>query len=221
MNQLAFDITLPPNYTEEDFLVAKSNHSAWAALQQWDNQRESIALIRGPKSCGKTHLAHIWANRNNGRIIDGESLKAEISPEAFFQHTAAIVIDDCENMVNESMLFHLLNFTKNHPHFRVLLTAKQSACWDGFTLPDLRSRMQALAQTQINEPDDTLLTALMVKSFQDKQIEISLSSLGYLLPRIERSFDGLKRIIDALDKHAIAKKKPITRSLIQEVLTQT
>ncbi len=223
MNQLAFDISLPPNYKEEDFLVAKCNREAWASLQQWDTDALSCALLKGPKSSGKTHLAHIWAQRNKAAIISADSLIEEDHPQSLFKQleTTHLVVENAEQQSNEKSLFHLLNFMRDTTDYRLLLTVDVEACWGGFPLPDLRSRLQALPQTEIQEPDDALLTALLVKSFQDKQVEISHASLGYLLPRIERSFHGVKNIIEKLDQHAIAKKSAITRSLIQEVLTES
>lgn len=220
MNQLAFDISLPPNYGEENFLVTACNRDAWNALKQWDADGDSSALIKGPKSSGKTHLAHIWAAKNNATTLPITALVEDTSPASLFeQYSNNLVLDDVQDTPSEAALFHLLNHLKNHPEHRVLLVVDEAACWEQFTLPDLRSRLQALPQASIMQPDDVLLTALLVKHFQDRQVEISQTSLGYLLPRIERSFEGVQSIIEALDKHAIAQKKPITRSLIQQVLT--
>ncbi len=222
MGQLPLDISLPPSYAEENFLVSQCNQAAWDALEQWDKDSLSCVLLKGPKSSGKTHLAHIWASRNGAAVLDGASIDLNHEPERLFvgQKTQHLVIDNAEGTKDEHTLFHLLTFLRGNEQYRLLLTLDQSACWNHFSLPDLRSRLQALPQTKIHEPDDVLMSALLIKSFQDKQVEISQASLTYLLPRIERSFDGIKRVIDALDKHAIAKKHPITRALIQEVLTE-
>ncbi|MDG1286472.1 MAG: hypothetical protein P8P30_02785 [Rickettsiales bacterium] len=221
MSQLPLDISLPPRYAEDDFLVAECNQAAWSALQQWDKDSLACGLIKGAKSSGKTHLAHIWADRNNATVIEAATLINNSEPEKLFtaHNTQNLAIDNAQMIPDAASLFHLLNFLQGNTHYRLLLTVDTSACWDHFTLPDLRSRLQALPQTEIHEPDDALLSALLVKSFQDKQVAISQASLTYLIPRIERSFDGVKQVIDALDKHAIAKKRPITRVLIQEVLT--
>lgn len=220
MGQLPLDISLPPSYLEEDFLVAKCNRDAWAALEQWDREQIPCALVKGPTASGKTHLANIWAARNNANIINAASLNTNSEPQSLFENSTNLAVENCENIANEQFLFHLLNFMRNNSQYRMVLTANVDACWNSFTLPDLRSRLQALPQATIKQPDDVLLTALLVKSFQDRQIDISHISISYLLPRIERSFEGLRKIIDALDKHAIAKKRPITRALIQEVLTK-
>ena len=217
--QLPLDISLPPSYLEDDFLIAKCNRSAWSALDKWDRDGAACAIIKAPASSGKTHLAHIWAERNNAKILNASELTSDTSPQDLFADCSTLVIDNCENIADEKTFFHLLNFMQNNSQYRLLLTVNNGSCWDKFNLPDLRSRLQALPQSEISEPDDILLTALLVKSFQDRQVDISQISLSYLLPRIERSFYGLKKMIDALDKHAIAKKKPITRNLIQEVLT--
>mgnify|MGYP000005420614 CR=1 FL=1 len=223
MTQLAFDISLPPNYQEEEYLVAKCNRDAWATLQQWDTAQEHCMLLRGPAASGKTHLAHIWAQRNNARILPAASLTkhSAFSEQLFIlQQTHCLVLEDVDAIGDETTLFHLLNFMRETDDYRLLITGRSEAHWGSFILPDLRSRLQALPQAEIQQPDDALLMALLVKNFQDKQVDISQSSLGFLLPRIERSFAGVKQTIEALDQHAIAKKRPITRHLIQEVLTQ-
>ena len=48
----------------------------------------------------------------------------------------------------------------------------------------------ALPVVVMTPPDDALLRAVLVKLFDDRQLAVDESVLGYLAPRIERSFAG-------------------------------
>ena len=219
MNQLAFDISLQPSFAEDDFLVSTCNEEAWQALTLWDKKQEPCALIKGPKSSGKTHLSYIWKRWHNAEYLEAWTLQQETDPQQLFHGRTHLIIENCEQVADESSLFHLLNFMRNNPQKRLLLTVHDEACWNGFALPDLRSRLQALPQATLHEPDDHLLQNLLLKYFHDRQISISESSLNYLLPRIERHFEQAKQTVEAIDRHAFEKKCAINRKLIQEVLT--
>ena len=218
MTQLTFDIALPPSYAEDDYLVSPCNQQAWSSLGIWEQQQLSVGLISGPKACGKSHLAHIWRKQQQALFIKGSELGSQL-PQDIFAAKTRLVIDDCHLIPSQETLFHLLNYLRNHPTHRMLLTLDETACWQHFTLPDLRSRLQALPQSKISEPDDALINALLMKFFRDKQVEVTQSAIDYLLPRIERSFAGIHTLLESLDETAIAQKKPITRSLIQQSLT--
>jgi chromosomal replication initiation ATPase DnaA len=70
----------------------------------------------------------------------------------------------------------------------------------------------------IDPPDDVLLAQIALKLFADRQIAVNEGVISFLLNRGERSAAGLARAIDALDKAALAGKRPITVPLAREVL---
>ena len=88
----------------------------------------------------------------------------------------------------------------------------------GLDLPDLKSRMQGTALVSLSGPDDALLTAVLVKLFNDRQIALDANVLPYLVTRMDRSFAAAGQLVDALDQAALAQKRPITKALAGPVL---
>ena len=73
-----------PDYTAADFLNFKANRAALALVQSWPEWALPTAVIWGPAGAGKTHLAHIWAERAGASLIgadDFADLALETLPE--------------------------------------------------------------------------------------------------------------------------------------------
>ena len=71
---------------------------------------------------------------------------------------------------------------------------------------------------EISPPDDALLTALIVKQFVDRQLNIDADVLNYMMTRMDRSFTGVRRLITAVDEEAMVQKRAITVPLVRQVL---
>ena len=117
----------------------------------------------------------------------------------------------------EEALFHLHNHLAAQGLPLLLIARQPPALWP-LALPDLKSRMEATDTVRIDEPDDALLTALIVKLFADRQIEVPPSLLTWLVSRIDRSFAAVDAAVAALDDAALAEKRPVTRDLARRVL---
>ena len=98
-----------------------------------------------------------------------------------------------------------------------MTAATPPARW-GIALPDLRSRMNATISVRIGPPEDTLIRALLVKMFADRQVQVSSDVITYATSRMERSFSAARQIVDLADRLALATKKKITVPLIKQVL---
>ncbi|MBN2758922.1 MAG: chromosomal replication initiator DnaA, partial [Rhodobacteraceae bacterium] len=67
-------------------------------------------------------------------------------------------------------------------------------------------------------PDDALLAAVLEKLFADRQVTIPDTLIPYLLPRMERSLAAAQALVARLDREALARGRPIGRSLAAELL---
>ena len=88
----------------------------------------------------------------------------------------------------------------------------------GITLPDLRSRMNAATSVEIGPPEDSLIVALLVKIFADRQVQVSSDVIVYAARRMERSFLAVQQIVDNADRMALSSNKKITVALMKQVL---
>ena len=87
-------------------------------------------------------------------------------------------------------------------------------------LPDLASRLKALAVARLDPPDDVLLRGVMVKLFADRQLAVEESVVSYLMLRMPRSLDAARALVAEIDRLALVEQAPVTRGLAARVLQQ-
>ena len=218
--QLSFDLPVRAALGREDFFVAPGNAMAVALIENWQTWPGRKLLLEGPKGAGKTHLAHVWAEASGARIVAARDLAGADIPTLARQ---PVVIEDVPqiagDMAAENALFHLHNLIIAEGH-SLLLTADRPAARWGLHLPDLASRMQGTQATRLEAPDDRLLAALLAKLFADRQLIPTPDTIPYLVTHMDRSFDGARLLVAALDAAALAEGRPINRKLAAEVLEQ-
>lgn len=220
--QLTFDLPAKPALGRDAFFVSPSNALAVQRLERWADWPGGKMVLCGPKGSGKSHLAHVWASEA-GAIIHPASDVVEDRVGALAT-ADFLVIEDADqiagNPIAEAAMFHLYNALQASGA-RVLLTAGSAPARWGIQLPDLKSRLESLAIVALEEPDDALLSALLVKLFTDRQISVNPELIGYLTSRMPRSADAARTLVDDLDMAALKRKRPITRRLAAEVLDKT
>ncbi len=213
--QLTFDLPPVQTFCADSYFVAGSNAIAHAQIMggSWPAGR---MLLVGPAGSGKSHLAHLWAEAAEARVVACQQL----TPTTLFPLPQALVIEDAEtvagNAALEEALFHLWNHLAGQG--ALLITAGSAPRDWGLRLPDLLSRMQAMPLARLEAPDDSLLGAVLVKLFSDRQVHVQPNLIPYLVARIERSFDAARRVVALLDARALAQGKPISRAMAAEVL---
>jgi len=216
--QLTFDLPAKSAQEREDFFVSAANSLAVETLENWREwPGQKMALI-GAEGSGKTHLTHVWAQETDARILLANQLcDIDISVLA----TCSIAVEDIGQIAGDSIaeqaLFHLHNLVLANGH-SLLLTAQTAPVKWSLSLPDLASRMQGTPVVTLEEPDDALLCAVMLKLFADRQIDVPPNLLPYLLRRIDRSFASVRVIVDALDKAALTEGRAVSRALAASVL---
>ncbi len=214
--QLTFDLPARVAQGREDFLVSDSNTLAVSFIDNWADWPQGRFYIYGPERSGKSHLAASWMAQSGAVRIAASALNTIPIPELV---QTDVVVEDIERLPpsDETHLFHLLNFAQNEGR-RLLMTARHAAKHLRITLPDLASRLIATASAEVKAPDDTLLAALFEKQFADRQIRVHPSVISYLITRMERSFAAVDHIVTTLDREALRRKVPITKTLAREVL---
>lgn len=213
--QLALALSHSESFAREDFLGGPSNATAVSLIERWPDWPDRMMLLVGPRGAGKSHLAAIWAEASGARRVAARSTDAANLPAMFA--TGALVLEDiAAGRFDEAALFHLINFAREERAF-VLMTARETpAAWN-ITVPDLASRLRVLPVVELAAPDDALLRALIVKLFSDRQLTVEESLVAYLAARIERSFEGVHRAVERLDREALRQQRPVTRALAAEL----
>jgi len=218
--QLPLDLGFASSYAAADFLVSESNAAAFAWIERWPDWPGVGLALTGPPGCGKTHLAHLWRERAQATMIDAAAL-ASVDPSHVLGAAAACVIDGIGAgalaAAAERALLHLYNMT-NERHGHVLLCAEAPPARWPLALPDLRSRLAAMPVVSIAPPDDRLLEALLAKLFADRQLAVDRGTVIFIVARMERSFDAARRLVDAIDRTALASQRRPSLGLVREVM---
>jgi chromosomal replication initiation ATPase DnaA len=216
--QLAFDLPARAALGRENFFVSPANALALAALDGWRGWPGGRMLLVGPSGAGKTHLAHVWAAGARAVILPAEGLQTRALPD--LADPGAVVVENADHLsdpADEVALFHLHNLLAAQGGVLLLTGSTPVRDW-GLTLADLASRMQAVAVTRLDAPDDALLSAVLVKLFADRQISVAPALIAYLASRMDRSFAAARDLVARLDALALAEGRPVTRALAARLL---
>lgn len=201
----------------EDFIVTPGNAAAVAMLDRWPDWPARIMVLQGESGAGKTHLAQVWAQNSGASLFASTALAAQLEQ---FLSRQALIIDNIDQLfgdaAGEQALFHLCNHIQQHGH--MLLTCVIPPAQATIALPDLRSRLRAYPLLPLLPPDDTLLAALIIKHFSDRQVRVGQEVVDYLLSRIPRSAAAAAAIVAELDQEGLARKQQISIPLARSVL---
>ena len=216
--QLSFDLPVVPALGRDDFMIAPSNTVALAMIETSQSWVGGKLVLCGPEGSGKTHLVHVWAGTNGGKILDATSLTHADIPTLV---QGPVVIEDvpeiAQNHATQTALFHLHNLMQSNGQ-PLLMTGRGAPNHWAMSLPDLQSRIDAAGVGTLMAPDDTLLGAVIAKHFSDRQLMPRPDVIPYLVLRIDRSFAAARDVVAAMDVHSLARHKPLTRALAAQVL---
>lgn len=214
--QLPLELALPPRLGRADFLRGPTNAVALAAAEAPGAWPQGRMLIVGPPGSGRSHLAAIFAQGAGAVILSGRDLTLPAP-------AAGYAVDDADAVAGaadrEETLFHLHNraAAEGAP---VLLTARETPGAWGVVLPDLESRLLAVATTPLHRPDDALLRMALAKLFDERQLDVGADVLDYLVARIDRSLAAARMVVETLDRAALSRHRRVSRPLAAETLAR-
>ena len=212
--QLRLQLGSQPSYRRESFIVSSSNAEAVRALDAWPAWHGGVLALTGPEGSGKTHLAQAWRAVADAAQLDGALPLLELPKLA----GRPVLIEDADRADPET-LFHLINMAAQ-PNAGLLLTARTAPATWTTTLPDLRSRLNALPVAELGPPDDELLEGVLQKFFRERLIRPSDDIFPYLVRRMERSVPVALAIVEKLDEASDAEQRPVSRALARQILEE-
>ena len=128
-----------------------------------------------------------------------------------------IILEDFKNKTDERLLYSLFNLVDNDNKY-LLINSLKPISEMNFLLDDLKSRSKNCLFAKIENPDDDLMFAIIVKSFSDKQITVDKKLINFIIKRIDRSYGKISDFIYKIDELSLKKKKPINIKTIKEIL---
>ncbi len=225
IRQLPLELEHQPYLDKEDFMVAHCNIEAVQTMEAWPQWPFFAICLYGPSGCGKTHLANIFSNQVSVLThypykipnIKAKDLKLETVHQLFQKHNC-LIVEDLDENINQEAMFHLYNLYRNEGG-HILFTSETAPARLKFSLPDLQSRLNIIPAIEIGEPDDELLSALIVKLFTDRQIAISQDIINYILANMQRSFAYTRKLIAEIDHISLARKRAVSIPIVKEAIS--
>ncbi len=210
--QLWLDLTPKGGaFRRETFVEGQSNAMARKALAEWQAWPGGLLTLTGPAGCGKSHLGHLWAAQSGATACHLNELPRDLC--------GVLWLDDTLAHYDEAALFRLINAAAKG-QVRALLSARTSPRLWPCTLPDLTSRLAAMHTMAIEEPDDAVLTGVLLKLFADRQINPAPSVLPFLLQRMERSTLAALETVQRIHALGHDRRQNIRLPLVRTVLAQ-
>ncbi|MGR3838725.1 MAG: chromosomal replication initiator DnaA [Cognatishimia sp.] len=216
--QLGLDLPARAALGRDDFFVSNANAMALALVESWPNWAANKLAIIGPEGSGKTHLTSVWAAQSGARIVEARALSKDDVPDLAQGPVAVENIPAiAQDQARQDALFHLHNLVLAEGHSILFTGVSEPKHW-GLTLPDLRSRLEGTTIASLRQPDDALLTILLAKLFDDRQLVPDAKTIAYMVKNIDRSFAEARRLVRDIDQASLAQKRPVTRSFVAEIL---
>lgn len=222
--QMAFDLNLSPEMGSNDFMVSECNKEAFMMVNAWPQWLENGLYLYGPEGCGKTHLAHLFADKVQKLtqnplkvpLINAEQINM-LNVARIANENTCLVIENLSSKIHNEAMFHLFNMIKEKNGY-ILWTAQNPPNRLMLKLPDLSSRLNMLPAVQIKQPDDLMVRMLAVKLFNDKQLTISEEILNYIIIHSQRSFAYILDLVTEIDKISLARKMAVNHKIVAQAI---
>lgn len=219
-DQLPLPLPHRPALGPDDFLVGASNARAIEAIDRYPDWPNPVLIVIGPAGSGKTHLAHVFRSVTAAETLDIADIRAETLAGHF--NAPALILEDVADVsaLPEPDAFFLLVDTAQRRRLPLLITSRSPVSDWRIARADTLSRLGLAQSVRLDPPDDALVAGLIVKLFADRQVAIAPEVVRYIVERGERSFHAINRLVDRLDRAALARRAPIGKALVRAVLDQ-
>ncbi|OHD03343.1 MAG: chromosomal replication initiator DnaA [Sphingopyxis sp. RIFCSPHIGHO2_01_FULL_65_24] len=174
-------------------IVGTSNADAVRYLRHVGTWPVRTAVLTGPRGSGRSLIGRLFARETGGRVIDGH------------------------DSVSEEEMFHAWNAAQASGDPLLVIADAPPADWD-IRLPDLASRLRAVPVLTIGEPDDCLARDLIEALFAQRGMALAPEVASYVVPRMERSYATLHRIVASLDAASLEQGRRVGVRLTRETL---
>jgi DnaA family protein len=197
MTQLALDLlgTIAPTL---DNFVAGGNRECLQALRALaaGDRRHRFIHLWGLPGSGRTHLARALADVPDLSAVDDVQRLDAAGQQALFARFIAAAADPRQAILT----------TGDRPPLALALRE------------DLRTRLGAGLVFELRAPDDEARAQALALAARERGLAPAPEVIAWLLTHHDRDLRVLMSTLEAVDRHALARKRPLTLPLLREWL---
>jgi DnaA-homolog protein len=197
MEQLPLQISAP-SQPEFDNFVPGANAEALQRVREL-----AEGMLREP-------IVYLWGERGSGR--------SHLLRAAALVNPRLVIVDDVEALEAEAQqaLFVAINAAREG-EAKVLAAGSDSPA--GLVLrEDLRTRLAWGLVYRLRPLTDSDKAAYLRAEAARRGMPLSDELVAYLLNHLPRDFASLNAVLDLLDRHSLARQRPVTLPLVREAL---
>jgi DnaA family protein len=221
MKQLALTLAPTPAPTLDNFFPGR-NTELLAALRGLADgiSAERFFYLWGEPGSGRTHLLRAMAGALAARGVATLYVEAGAALPAPDAGLRALAVDDVERMASgaQAAFFNLYNAVRER---QGIVLAAGIAPPAGLRMrPDLVTRLGWGLVYQVHALGDDEKIAALKRHAASRAFDLPDGVAEYLLRHLERDLPSLMGVLDALDRHSLEAKRPITLPLLRELLRE-
>ena len=215
LDQILLDFGIFESFDENDYFVSKSNYFAKSIIETWPKWEKKIVNLTGEKYSGKTHLSTIFKTKSHALFLNSNDINDQTLSK--IKLSDSIIIEDIDETFDQKLLYSIFNLVEQDNKY-LLISSNKPINTFKFSLPDLVSRLKNCITANIEQPDDDLIYAIILKSFSDRQIKVDNKIIDYIIKRISRSYSKMHEFIYKIDELSLKKRKSINLKIIKEII---
>ena len=199
MSQIALPLPSPDAMTGQaprhELVISRCNAIIVEAISNWQVWPFLSGVLTGMAQSGKSTLGARFLENSNGMFIDDA------------------------DKIDDATLFHRWNQAQTNSRPILFASQKPLNEW-GVQLPDLMSRLNASQAMHLPPPDDELCALMLQQQLARRGTVIGDALAQFAATRLERSYQAIIALADALHVTALEQKRPIGQKMIRETLNE-
>ena len=225
--QLPIQFEFRANQTFDDFYPGSNQEILTQLKNTVAGTGEQFVYLWGDAGHGKSHLLQACCSGAFNQQISSfyldlsDSAKLEPGLLAGLESFDVVCLDNIAALAGfedwELALFNFFNQHRDHQH-RLILSASCAPNALGFSLPDLKTRVQWGLALNIQTLDDDGKIAAIRHKAQQQGFDIPQQTARFLLTRYDRSLASLWLMLEKLDFASLAAQRKLTIPFLRQIL---
>ena len=228
MNQLILPYQKNIKHTFDNFYTNNiKNIQIIESIKNIYNHKNNHMYIWGSKSSGKSHLLFSTCNYHSKKkkncayfsLKDYKNFKSDILNG--LDEYDLVCIDNLDSIYGnkewEYSLFILLNRILNTEK-KIIFTSSSSLALNNIELKDLKSRISWGLVFMINKPNDDIKKKILKNIIFEKEYNITLDVINYLLKKKDRDIATLIDTIHKAGYHSLSTNKKVSLKNLNSII---